>query len=377
MILSNTTLDARGVCAPAFAGVRDAFVANFTDRGEIGAAFSLVVDGETVVDLWGGWRDAARSRPWEADSLVNVWSTTKGLNAICFAMLVQRGLADYEAPVARWWPEFAAAGKDDITLGDLLSHQAGLSGFTTPAVLEDLYAGEAAAQRLAAQAPIWPPRSASGYHAISIGILAAALFRRIEGRPIGRFVAEEIAAPFGLDLSIGLSPPNGTRAAEMIAPPEMGSAALGALNPAQIAALANPGLDPRLPNTEAWRAAELPSANGFSNARALARLYALLLSPDGPLVGAETLAKATTARIEGRDLVLDLFARWAAGFLRNSEELYGPHPESFGHSGWGGSFAFADPKAGIAMSYTMNRMSAQLRGDPRAMALIEAVYAAL
>lgn len=376
--LSATAIEVSGHCAPKFARVRDAFAENLAARDEIGAAFALVVDGETVVDLWGGWKDAARSRPWERDTLVNVWSSTKGVNATCFAMLVDRGLIRYTDKVSRWWPEFAAAGKAEVTIGELLSHQAGVCGFTTPAQVEDLYAGEGAAARLAAQAPIWPVGTASGYHAISIGILSAALFRRIEGRSIAQFVAEEIAGPRGLDLSIGLSAANFDRAAEMAAPPGMGSSSIGALNAAQVAALTNPSLDPHLPNTPAWRAAELPSANGFSNARALASLYGLLLpEAASPLIGGAAVAEAATPRIEGEDLVLGLFARWGAGFLVNSEALYGPHDRTFGHSGWGGSFGFADPEAGLAMSYTMNRMSEQLRGDPRAMALIEATYASL
>lgn len=368
----------QGHTDPRFSAVADAFAANFAERGEAGAAFTLIVGGETVADLWGGHADAARTRPWEAGTVVNVWSSTKGVQATAFAMLVDRGLADYAAPVARWWPEFAAAGKGAITLGQLLSHQAGLSGFTSPATVEDLLAGEPAAERLAAQAPIWEPGTASGYHAISIGILGPALFRRIEGRTIRRFIAEEIAGPHGLDIQLGIGPGNTHRAAEMIAPETMGSANLGALTPAQIAALANPSLDPRLPNTPEWRAAELPSANGFSNARALAGLYARLLpGAENPLVSPGAMAKATALQCEGADLVLGLHARWAAGYLLNSDQLYGPNPQAFGHSGWGGSFAFADPKAGLAMSYTMNQMTEVLRGDPRAMALIEAVYGAL
>jgi CubicO group peptidase (beta-lactamase class C family) len=370
----------QGRWASRFGGVAEAFAANLRDRGEVGAAFALVLGGETVVDIWGGWQDGARSRPWRRDTLVNVWSSTKGLNATCFAMLVDRGLIAYADPVARYWPEFAAAGKGDVTIAMLLSHQAGLSGFDTPAEMEDLYGGEAAAARLAAQAPLWPPGSGSGYHAITIGILSAALFRRITGRSLRNFIAEEIADRHGLDMAVGLPAKDADRAAEMLAPLTMGSAGIGALTPPQIAALANPSLDPRLPNTAAWRAAELPSANGFTNAAALAGLYARLLPswPDaGRLASTGTIAQATRWRIEGVDLVLGLHARWAAGFLLNSDALYGPNPDAFGHSGWGGSFAFADPAADVAMAYTMNQMSEGLRGDPRAMALIEAVYASL
>lgn len=369
---------AQGVCSPRFTAVQAAFERNFGEGGDKGAAFSLWVDGRAVVDLWAGWRDAAGTQAWTPDTVVNVWSSTKGVTAACFAMLVDRGRLSYEDKVAERWPEFAVLGKGDVTVGMLLSHQAGLSGFTDPAVVEDLYGGHAAAARLAAQAPLWPPGSASGYHAITYGILATELFERIEGRSIKRFVAEELAQARGLDIAIGLEASQAGRAAEMIAPVGMGSGDIGSFNPAQIAALTNPGLDPRLPNTQAWREAELPSANGFTNARALAALYAgLLPNAPRPLASPAAIEQATRVRIEGVDLVLDLFTRWGAGFLVNSEQLYGPNPEAFGHSGWGGSFAFADPKTGIAMAYTMNQMSQLLRGDPRGQALIDAVYGAL
>ena len=376
--MTQTLQAAQGVYAPRFSAVQTAFERNFSERGEVGAAFCLWVDGQPVIDLWGGARDAAGALPWTRDTVVNVWSTTKGVTAACFAMLVDRGQISYEDKVADHWPSFAAQDKGEITVGMLLSHQAGLSGFTSPAVVEDLYGGHAAAERLAAQAPIWPPGSASGYHAISFGLLATELFERVEGRSLKQFVADELAGARGLDIAIGLVSSRADQAAEMLAPAGMGSGDIGSFNPAQVAALTNPGLDPRLPNTAAWRAAEIPSANGFSNARALAGLYAGLLPKAAtPLVSSAAIAQAAQVRIEGIDLVLDLTTRWGAGFLVNSEQLYGPNPEAFGHSGWGGSFAFADPKAGIAMAYAMNQMSQLLRGDPRGVALIDAVYGAL
>lgn len=368
------TTSITGMCDPRFAAVREAFAANFAERGDVGAAFCLIVGGRTVVDLHGGWRDAARTASWQTDTLVNLWSTTKGVAAIAFAMLVDRGMMSYDDPVASHWPEFAANGKRAITIGMLLSHQAGLCGFASPATVPDLLAGSAAADRLAAQAPLWEPGSASGYHAISIGILATALFERIEGRPLKAFVREEMAKGLGLDIAIGLAPPDDGRRAEIVAPPELNSADLGSLTPPQIAALANPPLDPLLPNGAAWRAADLASANGHSNAAALAQLYTRLTRG---LVGVEVLAAATAARTDGVDLVLGLPARWAAGFLTNSDGLYGPNRVAFGHSGWGGSFAFADPVADLSMSYVMNRMGTMLRDDPRAVALIDAVYASL
>ena len=366
-----------GVCDPAFARVKEAFAENFAARGDVGAAVCIVHRGRTVVDLVGGWRNGGMSERWTDRTLVNVWSSTKGIAAACFAMIVDRGLARYDQPVADFWPEFAAHGKRDVTIGMLLSHQAGLCGFAEPGSVADLLAGEAAAARLAAQAPLWAPGTASGYHAITIGILATELFERIEGRSLRRFVAEELAQARGFDFAIGLDAGEEGRRAEILAPPELNSAEIGALTPPQLAALANPSLDPLLPNDPAWRAADLPSANGHANARSLAGLYASLIAKTDPLVSTEALAEATKVRIENVDLVLGLPARWAAGFLRNSDGLYGPNAEAFGHSGWGGSFAFADPAAGLAMSYTMNRMGTQLRDDPRDVALIAAAYRCL
>lgn len=300
------TVEISGRCDERFAAVREAFEENFTERGDVGAAVSLILAGETVVDLRGGWRDAARTCPWEADTVVNLWSTTKGVGAICFAMLADRGLMSYEDRVADHWPAFGANGKDRITIGMLLSHQAGLSGFDTPAAVEDLLAGDAAADRLAAQAPLWEPGSGSGYHAISIGILATALFERIEGRSLKAFVRDEISGTLGLDVALGLAPAENRRRAEIIAPPELSSADIGQLTAPQIAALANPPLAPLLPNDPAWRAADLASANGHSNAAALARLYAHFYRGG---VGKATLASATQARIEGVDLVLGKIGR--------------------------------------------------------------------
>ena len=267
----------------------------------------------------------------------------------------------------------------DVTIGQLLSHQAGVTGFAEPATLDDLYGGEAAAARLAAQAPFWPPGTAAGYHAISVGILANALFTRIEGRSIKQFVAEEIARPFGVDVSIGLTAENIARAAEMI--PVLGGASplYAAGSPAQIASR-NPPMAGEYANTPAWRAADLPSANGFGNARALAKLYALLLQPgaDGQaLAKAEVIADATRARTGGVDLVKGVPARWAAGFSVNVDGIYGPSPNAFYHAGWGGAFALADAAAGMTIAYTMNQMGDLFDRDPRRQGLIKAVYAAL
>jgi CubicO group peptidase (beta-lactamase class C family) len=367
-----------GTCEAGYEPVREAFAANFAERGDVGAAVAMVVEGRTVVDLWGGVvDDGDEAQAWQADTLVNVWSTTKGVTAACFAMLVDRGLIDYDAPVARYWPEFAAGGKGEITVAMLLSHQGGLCGFREPATLDTFYDAEAAAVRLAAQEPLWTPGTQAGYHAISIGFLASALCRRVDGRSLRQFVAEELA---GLDITIGLSASSAHRAATMLAPPSMGTTdLLTDFNASQIAALLNPPLDPLLPNASGWRSAEIPSANGFATARGLARLYGALADNgmlDGKhLAGGAAIGAATTEQFAGTDTVLGVPARWGCGFLCNTDGIYGPEARAFGHSGWGGAFAFGDPVRKFGFAYTMNRMGTDLVGDPRNVALVDAIYA--
>ncbi|MBA4011402.1 MAG: esterase [Phenylobacterium sp.] len=370
------SIQIHGSADPAFAALAAEFERNFAYRGDVGAALSLVIDGAPVVDLWAGSLDAAGARPWAADSVVNIWSTTKAIGALCFAMLVDRGACAYDDLVTRWWPEFAAHGKDGVTIAMLLSHQAGLCSFRDPAVVEDFYDQPAAAARLAASEPLWPPGSRSGYHAISIGVLAGELFRRIEGRSLGAFIAAELSAPLGLHLTLGLPVSEEARRAEMIAPPELATSNMTTdLNPSQAAAYLNPVIEPLLPNTAAWRACELVSANGFSNARSLARLFGEVAA--GRLLSPQALAEATALRISGVDEVLGVPARWGAGFLLNTDGLYGPAEATFGHSGWGGSFAMVDPGRKLALAYTMNRMGTDLVGDPRDVALIAAAYEGL
>lgn len=366
----------------SFSALAETFAANFSERGDIGASVAVVKDGQLVADLWGGTLDAAGLRPWAADSVVNIWSTTKAMNALCFAMLVDLDLLAYDDPVTRWWPEFAAGGKDQITVAMLLSHQAGLCSFADPAVVEDFYDQARSAARFAAMTPMWPPGSRSGYHAISIGILANELFRRIEGRTLGAFIQAEIAGPANLEFTLGLPTSQEARRAEMIAPPEMATSNMGTdLSLSQLAVYTNPVIEPLLPNTAAWRACELPSANGFSNARSLARVFGAVAGDgllDGRrLLGAEALGQATQQRISGVDEVLGIPARWGAGFLLNSDGLFGPQTAAYGHAGWGGSVVVVDPVAKMSISYTMNRMGTDLTGDPRTAALIAAAYTAL
>ncbi len=369
-----------GSCSPRFARVREAFEANFADHGEIGAGFAIVQDGELVANLWGGYADKARQRPWAHDTLTNVWSTTKGVAAICFAMLADRGKLFYEDAVARYWPEFAANGKASITIAQLLSHQAGLCGFVDPVTMEVIYDQAQAEALLAAQAPLWQPGTQAGYHAVTHGVLANALFRRIEGRTLAEFVRAELAIAHGLDLFIGLPDSEAHRASELVAPPTLASTDANPVSsPIQQAALANPVLDPLWANTRPWRLAPLPSVNGFANASSLARLYGAMANAgrlDGnQLLGGDAIRAATAVRIEGQDAVLGVHGRWAAGLLRNIEGIYGDRESAYGHSGWGGSFAFSDPERRLGVSYVMNAMGHNLIGDPRGMALVSATLA--
>lgn len=372
-----------GYCAEKFESVKAAFEHNFEANDEIGASVSIFSGSERLVDLWGGHTDRERSAPWQEDTLVNVWSTTKGVMAACFASAVDRGALNYDDKVGDHWPEFAVAGKQDVTIGALLSHQSGLCGFRSPAATEDYYDLETAAARLAAAEPFWPPGSQSGYHAISIGALGSALLKRAEGRYVQDFVADELNAALGLDIFVGLPAEHANRCALLIAPPEMDSAATATapeITEAQIATLANPPLDAMTANTSEWRAADIPSANGHATARALAELYAMHVSKSElsqRLASQKAIQQATQTQCDGVDVILGIEARWGCGFMLNSTGLYGPNPNAFGHSGWGGSFAFADPDAEIGVAYTMNRMGTDLAGDPRNGALIEAIYASL
>jgi CubicO group peptidase (beta-lactamase class C family) len=376
----TVTVPIEGACAPRFARVRDAFAANFARHGEIGAAFSIVQDGVVVADLWGGHADKAKTRPWRYDTLTNVWSTTKGVAAICFAMLVDRGKCRYEDAVARYWPEFAANSKERVTIAQMISHQAGLCGFAEPVTMDIIYDQDRAEALLAAQAPFWTPGEQSGYHALTVGILNNALFRRIEGRTLAAFVREEISTPFGLDIFIGLPDSDAQRASEIVAPPTLSSTDANPVpSRAQQAALANPVLDPLWSNTRAWRLAPIPSVNGFANAASLAMLYGAMANggtlKGRRLLGSDAINAASRYLIEGPDAVLGLHARWAAGFLLNVHDIYGDRAGAYGHSGWGGSFAFADPDRRLGVSYVMNAMGHNLVGDPRGMALIQATLA--
>jgi CubicO group peptidase (beta-lactamase class C family) len=371
-----------GMVAKGYEKAREAFAANFGREGdyqEIGASFAAFHRGRCVVDLWGGYADSKRSRPWTRDTLANVWSSTKGITAVAMALCVERGLVRYDDRVAQHWPEFAANGKADVTVALALSHQAGLPGFAEPTRVEDEYDWDGASARLARQKPAWVPGTATSYHAITYGFLAGEIVRRVTGKSVGRFVAEEIARPLGARLFIGLPQNEESNVAEMAAPKRKIDMAAIPLPDAARMAVVNPELEPLVANVRAWRAAEIPAANGQASALGLARMYAALANGgtlDGTrLLKPETIAKMTTpATRDGRkDMFLGFTDSWGMGMALNTPGIYGPNPRAFGHSGWGGSFGCTDPDAGVSIGYVCNQMGPDLVGDPRTGGLCAAV----
>ena len=374
------TPEIHGLCPERFAGVRAAFEDNFATGQELGARFSLVQRGELVVDLWAGFADRQRTKAFDETTLTLVFSTTKAIAALLIARLVDAGKLDYAQPVADVWPEFAQAGKGAITVEQVMSHQEGLSGFPEEMEPSLWFDWDAICAKLAAMAPLWPPGTASGYHPITFGYLAGEIFRRVDGRTMGAALREDLAGPFGLDLWIGLPDAEHHRAADLQRP--NGLPNFGEINAATKAAFLTPWSSPAGRGQAEWRRIEIPSANGHATAPALARLIGALAN-DGWLDGETILspaliAEASRERIFGQDLVLPFVMSWGAGFMRNSAvKVWGPGEQTFGHSGWGGSCAFADPETGLAGAYVMNKQSTDLIGDARAKRLIEAAYAAL
>src|SRR5512143_441337 len=380
----------RGECDPRFAEVRDGFAANFAAGKEIGASVCVTVDGKPVVDLWAGHADKARTRPWHKNTIVNVYSTTKGLGALCANLLADRGKLDLDAPVAKYWPEFAQAGKSTLPVRYCLTHQAGLSAVRKPLAPDDIYDWNKMCAELAAQEPWWKPGTAHGYHAITYGWLVGEIVRRVDGRNIGRFFREEIVHPLALDAFIGCGPELDARIAELTPSPpaQPGGRDLLAEMTADKNSLAgktfaNPALPPGAVNSRAWRAAEICSANGHTNARSLARFYAAAGAftrgesfAGVRLVSKEGMERARTEQAAGVDKVLQLSNRIALGFMLPSPmRRFSDNQKAFGHGGAGGSLGFCDPENRVSFGYAMNQMQAGgPGGDPRWWPMIQAMY---
>ena len=364
----------------ALTGVAETFASHFEQDLEVGAGLAVFVEGECVVNLWEGFADKARTIPWTADTLINVWSTSKSLLALSMAMEVDRGALRYTDTVAQHWPDFAQAGKEQITVEQLLSHQAGLNAFRADMNPDDVYDWALCTSRLAAQEPWWQPGRDTGYGALTFGFAAGEVLRRVSGRMPGAYLSDRIAGPLGVadQLYLGLPPSDHGRVAEMIKPRGMPRSGDGE-KPSEdaIRAFRNPPIDANRPNDPAYREAQIPSTNVQATAYGLARVFSDLAQDGGALISAETLVEATRIRSTRRDRTLRQPMNWAAGFLVNDGTIYGPGPRAFGHSGFGGSFVFADPDRRLSVGYVMNRMDVNLFADPRSKNLIGAIGAAL
>jgi CubicO group peptidase (beta-lactamase class C family) len=382
--MNDAQTEIHGTCAAGYEPVREAFAANFAEREEIGASVAVAVRGEPVVHLWAGWADPGRTRAWQQDTLTNVWSTTKAMTSLCAHVLMDRGELDPDAPVIRYWPEFAAGGKSGILVRQIMSHQSGLTGLLVPSTVSDYYDWDKITSRLAAQEPLFPPGSTSGYQAITFGYLVGEVVRRITGQSCGKFFASELAGPLGADFFIGLPRAELGRCSELqgVRPSEDEQAALAQAyanaHPAALAALLNPSLTGDEANADAWRMAEIPAANGHGTALGLVTVFGTLVDGSGRLISAKTLEAARTGQGRHTDVVLGFPLEFGLGFgLSGPEGHFGPNPAAFGHDGFGGSAVGADPEAGVAIAYVMNRMGLNLVDDPRKMALIDAVYRCL
>lgn len=391
-----------GLVQQGFEGVRDAFASNFEQGREVGAAFCAHVDGRKVVDLCGGSFDAAGTRPYGPEALQLVFSTTKGATAICANLLAQRGLLDMDAPVTTYWPEFAQAGKDAMPVRFLLSHQAGLPAIDRRLTPEELQAWTPVVEALAEQTPFWEPGTAHGYHALSYGYLVGEVVRRITGRSLGTYFAEEVAAPLGLEFFIGLPEEYEDRVAPIVGANfegglsgDSGAGGNGGAPSGFATTLVARSLnlggairDRDWMNQRAWHAAEMPAGNGITNATSLSRMYAAVIGPvDGgppdPLLTPAQAELARTPLTSGADQVFasvgfKLEQKIGLGFWRSSPVTLFGGEGSFGHGGAGGSYGFADPEHGLAVGYVMNKMAMEeFTGDSRSHGLIQALYKAI
>jgi len=392
----TTTIEIKGKVKDGFQRVKDPFSANFADQSEVGASLAVMADGEMVIDLWGGYADGARTRPWEQDTIVNTFSTTKGLTALCANQLIEQGSIDPDEPVATYWPEFAQAGKEKLPVKYLLNHKAGLPAVDNMLSASEGYKWEPLVNALAAQKPWWEPGTQHGYHAITFGHLVGEVIRRVTGMSVGTYFRKNIAEPLGgLDYYIGFGAELDSRTAEMIPQPfqtpEPDHPLYAAFtNPNSMTFKAfmitpEPIMNPNYMNTREWRAAEVPAANGHGNARALATVYGAL-ARGGEVNGVRLLQNDTIndmrkEQSNGVDAVLTIPMRFGRGFfLELPEYELTPNTTLFGHPGLGGSFGLADPEAKVGIGYAMNKMYLppdMVSLDPRWMPIFQTVYDSL
>ncbi|CAM3812060.1 serine hydrolase [Kibdelosporangium persicum] len=376
--------DVQGHHDRRFDNVRAAFEQNVASGEELGASLVLDIDGDVAIDLWGGYRDPARTTPWDEHTITNVWSTTKTVTSLAALILVDRGDLTLTAPVAEYWPEFAANGKRDVEIRHLLSHTSGVAALDQPAVVEDLYDWENSTARLAAQAPWWEPGTASGYHVTNFGHLIGEVVRRVTGKTLKRFVAEEITGPLGADFQIGAAERDWGRIADVVPPPpaQIDFAALGADN-LMVRALTGPAVDANVANTPAWRRAEIGAVNGHGNARSVARVLSVIArggSVDGVrLLGQDTIDLIFTEQANGVDLGLGIPLRWGVGYglPRQDTIPWIPDGRICFWGGWGGSMIIMDVERRMTISYVMNKMAPGIIGSDRSATYVTAVYEAL
>lgn len=372
---------AQGTAHPRFAAVADLLDANIASGEDVGASFCATVEGETVVDLWAGHADAEKTRLWERDTIINVYSTTKTMTALTALLVADRGDLDFAKPVAHYWPEFAANGKADVTVAHLMSHSAGLSGWAEPISTEDLYDWDKATSLLAAQAPFWEPGSAPGYHALTQGYLVGEVVRRITGQSLGTVFRAEIAEPLGADFHIGLPASEDGRVADLI--PIEGDAGInaGEMDDLVRNMATNPGIDVSATRTRGWRGAEIPAAGGTGNARSVAEIHKLLAN-GGEANGKRILSEAGCRRaldvqVEGTDKILGIPVRFGLGFGLAGGMVPLPNDECCYWGGYGGSVILIDMKARTSISYVMNRMVGTTTGDVRGFGLAMAFWQGL
>lgn len=372
-----------GVCDQRFLGLRDALARNLASGEDVGASIAVTIDGESVVDIWGGWQDQARSVPWSRDTITNVWSCSKTVTALAALMLVDRGSLDLDAPVATYWPEFGVNGKSGVTVRHLLSHTSGVSGWDQPFAESDLWDAESAVARLAAQAPWWEPGTAAGYHAITFGHLIGEVIRRVDGRTLGEFIDTEIAKPLEADFRVGLPHSEYDRVSNVIAPPPLpiDIEALG-MDSLMVRTFTAPPMNAETAWTDEWRAAEIGSANGHSNARALARIQSVIACGgtvgDAHLLSEATISKIFDVQADGTDLVLGAPLRQGVGFGLPCDALpYIPQGRTCFWGGWGGSSIVIDTDRRMTFSYVMNKMGPGLIGTDRTAEYATAAFAAM
>jgi len=369
-----------GTCADTFAPVKAAFEANFAERDDIGASVAISFEGEMVVDLWGGVLAKGSDQPWEEDTIVNVWSTTKTMAALSLLVLADRGEIAFDAPVARYWPEFAAGGKDAVTVAHVMSHQAGLSGMDTPVEGDALYDWDWMTRELAAQTPWWEPGTGSGYHALTQGHLQGEIVRRVTAQSLGGFFKHEIADPTGADFQIGVSEDSRSRIGAMIPPAE--ARAVPKDDSVASRTFANPKVDAAACNGAGWQSAEIPAANGHGNARSVVRAQTAMAN-GGHAFGKQILSENGARRVmeeqcRGTDKVLGIPSVFGLGYGINSDLMpLSPNPNVCFWGGFGGSLILVDQDARLCVSYVMNRMEPTLTGDQRGISLVMAAYQAL